>query len=97
MEIIRPDGKKEKIITIFEDKDKATLFRHFKGHIYKIVTVAKDSETLKDVVIYEGQYDNHPCWVREKEEFFSLVDKNKYPKEKQTYRLEIINEKKLHK
>lgn len=92
MEIIRPDGKKEVITTITEDGNNATLFRHFKGKIYKIITIAKDAETLQDMVVYEGQYENNPCWVRETEIFFSLVDSKKYRDITQKYRYEIINE-----
>lgn len=91
MELIRPDGKKEIITTITEDSKNATIFRHFKGKEYKILTIAKDAETLQDMVVYEGQYENNPCWVREKENFFSLVDNKKYPNITQKYRYEIIN------
>ncbi len=89
MEYIRKDNSKVKFTTILEDKDNATIFRHFKGHEYKIITVAKDSEDLKEIVVYQGQYDNMPCWTREIEEFFSKTDKEKYP-DAQEYRFEKI-------
>lgn len=89
MEYIRKDQTKIEFTTILEDKEKATTFRHFKGHEYKIVTIAKASDNLNDIVVYQGQYDNKPCWTREIEEFFSKTDKTKYP-DAQEYRFEKI-------
>ena len=71
MKITR-DNKEIEIITILEDKDNATTFHHFKGNDYKIITIAKDSDTLNDIVVYLGLYDNNPIWTREYNEFFSI-------------------------
>ncbi len=64
-------------------------YRHFKGAICEIIAVAKDSETLEDMVVYkhEGQ-----IWVRPYKMFTSLVDKEKYPNTEQEYRFELIEE-----
>lgn len=90
MKILRENNEEVEFTTIFEDIDNASIFKHFKGNIYKIVTIAKDSENLKDMVVYQGQYDDNPCWIREKEDFFGLLDKEKYPDVKQKYRFEKI-------
>ena len=74
MEYIRKDNSKVTFTTILEDTNNATTFKHFKGKLYKIITIAKDSEDLNDIVIYQGQYDDKPCWCRKVEEFFSEVD-----------------------
>ena len=66
-------------------------YKHFKGHIVKIICIAKDTENLKEVVIYEHLGTNE-IWARDKEMFLSKVDKKKYPDVKQTYRFEIIND-----
>lgn len=62
-------------------------FRHFKGDIVTIITIAIDSETLEEKVVYEH---NNKIWVRDKEMFLSKVDKEKYPEVEQTYRFEEI-------
>ena len=62
-------------------------YRHFKGDIIKVICIAKDSETLKEQVVYEH---NNQIWVRDKEMFLSKVDKEKYPNIEQTYRFEEI-------
>lgn len=91
MEYIRKDNTKIEFITILENPKKATTFKHFKGKLYKILTVAKDCETLEEMVIYQGQYDNYPCWIRKKEDFFSKVDKVKYPNIDQEYRFQKLD------
>lgn len=31
-------------------------YKHFKGKLYKLLFIAKDSETLKQVVVYQAMY-----------------------------------------
>lgn len=69
-------------------------FRHFKGHIYKVIAIAYDSESdlepPRKMVVYEDQNNDHKIWVRPYEMFDSLVDKEKYMDVKQKYRFEEI-------
>lgn len=67
------------------------IYRHFKGHMYKVLCIGKDSETLKEVVIYRN-IDTNEVWVRPLDMFSSLVDKNKYPDIKQKYRFELVDD-----
>lgn len=85
------DNQSYKFITIEEDSSKATLFRHFKGKMYKIYTIAKDSETLEDIVVYQQQYDSFKYFVRPCKMFFSNVDHTKYPEVKQQKRFMIVD------
>ena len=39
-------------------------YRHFKGHEYEVIGIAKHSETLEPMVIYKALYDNGSLWVR---------------------------------
>lgn len=64
-------------------------YKHFKGHIYKVINVALDSETLKKVVVYQNIF-NKEVWVRDYDTFNSLVDKDKYPDVVQQYRFEEV-------
>jgi hypothetical protein len=35
------------------------IYQHYKNkNYYKVIALAKDSESLKDMVVYEAQYDN---------------------------------------
>ncbi|MDD3187336.1 MAG: DUF1653 domain-containing protein [Bacilli bacterium] len=62
-------------------------YKHFKGTIYKVLCIAKDSETLAKKVVYTH---NDEIWVRDYDMFNSLVDKEKYPDEKAKYRFTEI-------
>lgn len=90
MKYVRRDNSVIEFTTILEDYDQASIFHHFKGHDYKIVTIARDSDNLEDVVVYRGEYDDNPCWCRRIDEFFSEMDQEKYPDVKQKYRFEKI-------
>ena len=68
------------------------IVRHFKGNKYEILCVAKDSETLEEMIVYRALYGEKGVWVRPKAMFFSLVDKEKYPDVQQTYRFEKVAE-----
>jgi hypothetical protein len=40
------------------------VYRHFKGNLYKVLGVAKHSETLEDMVVYQALYGSFGLWVR---------------------------------
>lgn len=51
-------------------------YLHYKGKSYRVVGVAKHSETLEELVIYEALYDNDlgRLWARPKNMFLSTVE-----------------------
>lgn len=72
--------------------EKDQLYRHFKGNIYKIVAIAKHTETGEDMVIYQDVYGFHEVYARPRDMFESPVDKVKYPEAEQEMRFELIAE-----
>lgn len=46
-----------------------------KGTFYKIIALAKHSETLEDLVVYEAEYENpvSKVWVRPRAMFLDTV------------------------
>lgn len=64
-------------------------YKHFKGTIYEVLYIGKNSETLKEQVVYKHGND---IWIRDYEMFASLVDKEKYPNIEQIYRFEELND-----
>lgn len=70
-------------------------YRHFQGKNYKVLCIAKDSdsdpEDLREVVVYEALYGKHLIWIRGMDEFLAPVDKEKYPNIEQEYRFEQID------
>ncbi len=39
-------------------------YRHFKGNLYEVIAVAKNSETLEQMVVYKALYGDGGIWVR---------------------------------
>lgn len=68
-------------------------YKHFKGNEYKVICIAKDSETEESFVVYQALYGNHEIWIRSYDMFNSFVDKEKYPQVHQNYRFELIEDK----
>ncbi len=54
------------------------MYKHFKGKFYRVLGVAKHSETLEELVVYEALYDNQrsKLWVRPKKMFLEEIEKD---------------------
>ncbi len=52
-----------------------SLYRHYKNKLYRVHGIARHSETLGEVVIYEALYQNDlgQMWVRPLEMFLEQV------------------------
>ena len=51
-------------------------YRHYKGKEYRVLGLAKHSETLENLVVYEALYDNQVShlWVRPAKMFLEEVE-----------------------
>ncbi|MDD3030200.1 MAG: DUF1653 domain-containing protein [Alphaproteobacteria bacterium] len=50
-----------------------SIHRHYKGKDYKVLGVARHSETLEEMVVYQALYGDGQIWVRPKDMFFDTV------------------------
>lgn len=50
-------------------------YLHFKGKEYEVIGIAKDSESLEDVVVYRALYNNGELWIRSLKNFQEKVEK----------------------
>ena len=51
-------------------------YRHFKGNEYEVIGVAKDSETLQEVVVYRALYGERGLWVRSAAMFGETIERD---------------------
>lgn len=69
------------------------VYRHFKGNHYRVLNVARHTETNEKLVIYQCvEGDNvGQIFARPLAMFLSEVDTKKYPNASQMYRMEFIS------
>ena len=68
------------------------VYRHFKGNIYRIITLASHSETGEMLVIYKRDDSEEKAYARPLEMFMSEVDRKKYPHVREKYRFTLCSE-----
>lgn len=67
------------------------VYRHFKGHIVKVLHISQDTEAPGQFcVVYECE--DGSVWSRPYGMFVSEVDHDKYPDVKQKYRFELVED-----
>lgn len=51
-------------------------YKHFKGNEYLVLHLAKHSETLEDLVVYQALYGEKGVWVRPLSMFLEQIELN---------------------
>ncbi|MBQ0008922.1 MAG: DUF1653 domain-containing protein [Firmicutes bacterium] len=72
--------------------EKGAKYKHFKGNLYKVIEIAKNTETNEMMVVYQALYGDYGIFVRPLVMFLSKVDKEKYPDSNQEYRYEKVED-----
>lgn len=50
------------------------IYRHFKGNHYKVLAIAKHSETEEQMVVYQKLYGEQDIWVRPYDMFIDMKE-----------------------
>lgn len=61
------------------------VYQHFKGNRYRIVAIARHSETLEELVIYQALYGEYGIWARPKDMFCGETTVGGKPVKRFTY------------
>ena len=80
--MLEVDGLKRRVIR------PGAKYRHFKGKEYRVLAVARHSETLEEMVVYQQLYGEQGVWVRPLEMFLEIVERDG----KRMYRFEEVPE-----
>lgn len=57
-------------------KFKKGIYKHFKGHMYKAIGIARHSETLEKLIVYINIEDEDDIWLRPEKMFLENVTRN---------------------
>ena len=57
-----------------ENKIKPGIYEHFRGNKYRVIGIAKHSETLEEMVVYQGLYGEGELWARPLKMFTEEVE-----------------------
>lgn len=60
-------------------------YRHFKGNEYRVIGMARHSETMEEMVVYQALYGEHGIWVRPAHMWSEQVDRDGYCGPRFTY------------
>ncbi len=70
------------------------IYRHFKGNLYQVLTLAEDEGSGDMLVIYQGLYAPFKVYARPLISFTERLDPAKYPDAAQEYRFERVTDPK---
>lgn len=68
------------------------IYKHFKGSLYRIVTIAVHTETSDKLVVYQSVEKPERVFARPLDMFMSEVDRLRYPLVKAKYRFTLLVE-----
>jgi len=62
------------------DQVQTGVYRHYKGRFYRVMGLARHSESGEELVVYQALYGEFGWWVRPKTMFFETVETAEGPR-----------------
>ncbi|AZL16250.1 DUF1653 domain-containing protein [Rickettsiales endosymbiont of Stachyamoeba lipophora] len=53
---------------------KLGIYKHYKGNLYRVIGLARHTETLEEMVVYHSLYGDYGIWVRPKVMFEEQIE-----------------------
>lgn len=57
-----------------QELDIGALYQHYKGNVYRVIGVARHSETLEELAIYQESEGERKMWARPLQVFLEEVE-----------------------
>jgi len=59
-----------------------SVYEHYKKKLYKVLAIARHSETLEELVVYQALYGDGDVWIRPVSMFFEnvVIEKKSQPR-----------------
>lgn len=64
---------------------KRGLYQHFKGNYYRVIDVARHSETNEELVVYQALYGDKGIWARPLAMFIEQIERDGKTLQRFTY------------
>jgi hypothetical protein len=61
---------------LMDQEIKIGRYRHFKGNEYRVLYIAKHSETLEPMVVYQALYGDWGVWVRPASMWNEMIERD---------------------
>ncbi|MBX3486700.1 MAG: DUF1653 domain-containing protein [Candidatus Paracaedibacteraceae bacterium] len=64
---------------------KLGIYQHYSGKLYQVIGIARHSETLEELVVYQCLYGSYGLWIRPRAMFEEVIENKGEPQPRFKY------------